>query len=158
MTTKNEWGPKDTLPVRPCETCGEPMLPRQSLRKNGWSRGWYVPPKFCSNSCAGIAQRPALKAKAKGSVDKHGYVILSRLNSKGDNPGYQQPEHRRVMEKILGRKLEKDETVHHKNGIRRDNRPENLELWSGRHGRGQRAEDLRDIWSGTIPSYQFNAL
>lgn len=57
------------------------------------------------------------------------------------------------MERLLGRKLTKHETVHHKNGVRTDNRPENLELWSGRHGRGQRASDVEDIWSGMIPSY-----
>lgn len=51
-------------------------------------------------------------------------------------------EHRHAMELKLGRELLPDETVHHVNGKRDDNRPENLELWTGMHGNGQRVEDL----------------
>lgn len=55
-------------------------------------------------------------------------------------------EHQILMEESLGRPLLKGESVHHKNGVRDDNRPENLELWvsSIRHGQraGQRAADI----------------
>jgi len=46
------------------------------------------------------------------------------------------------MSEMIGRPLFKGETVHHRNGIKTDNRPENLELWVSKHPPGQRVEDL----------------
>lgn len=72
--------------------------------------------------------------------DKGGYVQVRTESGNGAKGKYTY-EHRLVMEQMLGRKLVEGETVHHKNGIRNDNRPENLELWSKAQPAGQRLED-----------------
>lgn len=58
-------------------------------------------------------------------------------------------QHRMVMEEILGRPLHPFENVHHKNGVRQDNRPSNLELWVTKQPKGQRPEDLVE-WAREI--------
>jgi hypothetical protein len=79
----------------------------------------------------------ALKRGERGSISEKGY----RVTSNGKRKTYEY-EHVQVMEQMLGRKLLPGETVHHKNGIRHDNTPTNLELWRHKHGKGGRVSDL----------------
>lgn len=78
----------------------------------------------------------------KGTVSHKGYIIVYRPDHPNANKHGRLPEQRLVMSEILGRPLRDDETVHHKNGVRSDNRPENLEVWTGNHSNGARLEDV----------------
>jgi len=62
-------------------------------------------------------------------------------------------EHRKVMQDLIGRVMRPHENVHHKNGLRHDNRPENLELWVTSQPCGQRVRDKLDWARRFIAQY-----
>ena len=61
--------------------------------------------------------------------DKDGYICIYNIDHPFRNAANVIMEHRLVMEKYLGRYLKREEVVHHKNGIKDDNRLENLKLF-----------------------------
>ena len=63
-----------------------------------------------------------------------GYILVKRINRKGYDY-----EHRVIMENHLGRLLEPWEFVHHTNGVKDDNRLENLELVTHKEHMGEHA-------------------
>ena len=116
---------------RVCQTCGKTFPFKVAMAR-------FQPGHFCSRVCANKADRPSRRVARSGSryryINDQGYVVLYEPHSEGNRKRIL--EHRKVMSEQLGRPLERHETVHHKNGDKTDNRPENLELRVGNHGRG----------------------
>ena len=89
-----------------------------------------------------LADQPLREVTGAGSLS-HGYwrvPVPEHLRHLVDGATYA-AEHRLVMAQLLGRPLLPDETVHHRNGDRLDNRTGNLELWSCMQAAGQRVQD-----------------
>jgi hypothetical protein len=144
--------------IRKCFVCKKEFKTYPSKVKIG--RG-----KYCSKKCSYIITNKNLKKvaclsmKGRDPWNKKGWSITrARKNGKKyklilckDHPsatakGYIR-EHRLVMEKHIGRVLNKDEIVHHKNGDTLDNRIENLELMTRKeHSRLHTKDNVHKRW------------
>ena len=123
-----------------CGGCGK--IYSQSRKPGG---RLYREQKYCSPECKHEAMKQRALHKFNAGdygrhIKRHGYVWIS-VPSLVTGKKHAILEHRYVMEKKLGRKLFPEETVHHKNGNRAHNAEDNLELFSSRHGPGQRVVD-----------------
>ena len=102
---------------------------------------------------AGYREREALEAKER---------LIAQYKRENPPNVYRslngRPEHRVVMERVIGRKLMAHENVHHINGVRYDNRPENLELWSVSQPAGQRIPDKVKWAKQILAHYEPTAL
>lgn len=116
-----------------------PKLAAQAKKKSDWWKTHDTTEtrkKIGDASRGRVAKRGAESSGWKGgkfTTKRDGYIHLyapghpyARKSSKGTG-GYVL-EHRLVMEKVLGRYLEPDEDVNHINGVKDDNREENLML------------------------------
>lgn len=88
-----------------------------------------------------LKPRPSKRSCGEGWINGNGYALLYKPLHPNAMKNGQICEHALIMSEMLGRPLKKFESVHHKNGIRDDNRIDNLELWHKGQPSGQRLDD-----------------
>lgn len=122
----------------PCAGCGTPVDRRA---------------KRCLR-CAPVVTGGQRRGSGRYVNKSSGYAFI-RVDDhpRAGSNGYVR-EHVWVMEQMIGRYLLPGEEVHHKNGVRDDNRPTNLELWVKRQPSGQRAADLLEWAREIIATYE----
>lgn len=139
---------KDTMDRQrfTCAQCGK----EQSRRRKPGGRV-YAEQIYCDRACKAAHHKNVAMTRFNGGdikrhVKRHGYVHIA-LPALLSNTGRKREmlEHRYVMSKHLGRDLLPEETVHHIDGNRQNNDIGNLELFSSRHGPGQRVNDKVDF-------------
>jgi hypothetical protein len=128
---------KERLPC-PIEGCGRPRLGKDYCKLH------YE--RIRRTGVAGPAQ--PIRTKGTGTTTKDGYRRIHVTD------GRRVQEHVYVKEQALGRRLAPGENVHHMNGIRDDNDPDNLELWYVMQPSGQRVTDLMEY----IAKYHADAM
>lgn len=114
-----------------CETCGSSFTRKRSAqcKRN--------PMKYCSKDCYWKWIRSSSNPRScLNHSENHPHYVSVSVSD-----GRRVRRCRYVMEQHLGRSLLPGEEVHHVNGLKADDRIENLELWSASHPKGQRVLD-----------------
>lgn len=143
--------------VAVCEVCDKrfEMKPSQAAMWTG---------RFCSKACESRSkwQRPLDRMhNGKPALLNHGgYVKVYQPDHPRAKSGWVL-EHRLVAERILGRYLGTDEHVHHINGDKQDNQPENLEVMNASahssltgYDRAERERTERDAIMNELEAYR----
>jgi hypothetical protein len=137
-------------PPRPACTwqASHPLLGAHGRKHEKCTLDYCDRPHQANGLCSGHKTqrqrgRPLQPLGSKGwFADPKGYVwVKAPDHANAKKNGYVQ-EHVKVMSEMLGRPLRSGETVHHKDLIRGDNRPDNLELWTSHQPKGARVQDM----------------
>lgn len=145
-------GVVDLSPLRKGKTMCEVETCARIAERRGYCQAHYKRTLKHGHPRADI---PIKEVDGKGHIS-HGYMQINvptklRHLSRGST---KMAEHRFVVAKHLGRPLTSDEHVHHINGVKTDNRLENLELWSTSHPSGKRVEDLLEYALMILSRYE----
>lgn len=119
--------------IKICEWSSKCSKPKKLIKHGNRSKAYLF--KYCDEHYSAMVRKGSTSRVPARYTDKHGYIQVFYKSKRV-------AEHRVIMEQKLGRPLIKNESVHHINGIRHDNRPDNLELWLGAIRYGQRASDI----------------
>ena len=153
ITRGTDWGLKDNTKVSviPCICCGKEKLSP------------IVNNKVRYQVCRSCSSKQLIGKRSRGwkggrFTAKSGYVFVyiekpSLFEQMLDKDGYIL-EHRLVMAESIGRPLASTEIVHHKNGVKDDNRIENLEITSRKSHYKSRSDGFSEgYWEGFIKGW-----